>query len=135
MAATIARAIGRSHNAEREATRLGQQSAEAQANTFKTFMTAKVNADGSGWVRIEREINGARKDIGFMSVGPETGEDIDKVDGFTRFTGIVERGQDASPGVEIETRRTEGLVTKDGAPADYEYPAAKFDMATNGGQF
>ena len=60
MAATIARAIGRSKDRETEASRLGPESAEAQANTFRTFTTCKVEADGSGYMQLERQRDGKR---------------------------------------------------------------------------
>lgn len=72
MAATIARAIGRSAENTTETTRLGPASAEAQANTFKTFTTAVVNADGSGSVQVERtKGDGTRVVIGRMEFAAE----------------------------------------------------------------
>lgn len=72
MAATIARAIGKSAETTTEAVRLGPESAEAQANTFKTFTTAKIKADGSGSIEVQRtKGDGTRVVIGRMEFGPE----------------------------------------------------------------
>ncbi len=57
MAATIARARGFTKNGDSrtgEATRLGAGSARASANTWRTFATAYINADGSGYVEVRR---------------------------------------------------------------------------------
>jgi hypothetical protein len=72
MAATIARVIGTGKDSVATAERPGTVSAEAQANTFKTFTTTKINADGSGSMQVERTTgNGERVVIGRMDFGPE----------------------------------------------------------------
>lgn len=79
MAATIARAIGRSQRSdgtkvETEGTRLGHQESEAQANTYRTFTTAVVRKDGSGFIRVEREFeDGKRRPLGQMTFRAEDG--------------------------------------------------------------
>lgn len=80
MAATIARAIGRTKDSERETTRLGHESSEAQANTFKTFTTSKVNKDGSGEVKVERVVNDRRVVILHAKFGPEDRHDWNTVE-------------------------------------------------------
>lgn len=56
MAATIAKAIGSDSSGRRkETTRLGSRSATAEANTWRTFATVHVNADGSGYVEVKRD--------------------------------------------------------------------------------
>ena len=56
MAATIARATGvRRVRRVKETHRLGSQHACAEANTWRTFTTTVVAADGSGWVRVTRD--------------------------------------------------------------------------------
>lgn len=35
--------------------RLGSECAEGQANTYRTFTTCYVSADGSGYVHVERD--------------------------------------------------------------------------------
>lgn len=55
MAKTIAIATGTDTNRQKETYRLGSQSAQAQANTWRTFATAYVNADGSGYVFVQRD--------------------------------------------------------------------------------
>ena len=57
MAATIARAQGFGRNGvaqNQEATRLGHGHARAEANTFYTFASATIRADGSGFVTVRR---------------------------------------------------------------------------------
>jgi len=74
MAATIARAQGfkRDGTAQNgEATRLGHGQAFAEANTWRTFTTACVEADGHGYVRVVRD----GEQIHFFSFGPEGGEE------------------------------------------------------------
>lgn len=55
MAATIAEAIGYDSTRIKETHRLGSQGAEARANTWRTFTTAAVNRDGSGYVKVVRD--------------------------------------------------------------------------------
>lgn len=52
---TIAVAIGRCPGRESKLTKLGSQSAEGQANTFRTFATAFTRADGGGHSSIHRD--------------------------------------------------------------------------------
>jgi hypothetical protein len=53
----------------KETRRLGSRRAEAQANTWRTFGTVLMNADGSGYVRVVRD---GRMLAGF-TFGPEDG--------------------------------------------------------------
>jgi hypothetical protein len=55
MAATIAKAIGYDANRIKETHRLGSRHSVAEANTWRTFTTASVNADGSGMVQVIRD--------------------------------------------------------------------------------
>ncbi len=58
MAATIARAQGyNKHGVAQngEATRLGHGEAHASANTWRTFATSHVTANGSGYVEVIRD--------------------------------------------------------------------------------
>ena len=55
MAATIAKAFGTDRSREKYVHRLGSQSATGQANTWRTFTSCHVNADGSGFVRVMRD--------------------------------------------------------------------------------
>lgn len=58
MAATIARATGFNKEGERrttEATRLGHGAAQGCANTWRTFTTAYIEADGHGYVDVVRD--------------------------------------------------------------------------------
>lgn len=57
MAATIARAQGFTKDGigNKEVTRLGHGGAMAQANTWRTFTTAGIGADGSGYVQVRRD--------------------------------------------------------------------------------
>ncbi len=82
MKETIAVAIGRSPGMESKITKLGESSAEGQANTFNTFTTAKVEADGSGSVSVGRRLRDGRNIVIHHAVfGPEgrDGEDIVEV--------------------------------------------------------
>ena len=57
MAATIAYAVGFNKDSNRQssqASRLGHGAAMGNANTYRTFATAWVNADGSGYVTVAR---------------------------------------------------------------------------------
>ena len=74
MAATIARLITTGLNITNEASRPGTVSAEAQANTFETFTTCKVNADGSGSITLERKCGDDRRTLVEIDITPETGE-------------------------------------------------------------
>lgn len=58
MAATIAYAVGFDKASARQnsqASRLGHGAAMANANTWRTFTTCHVNADGSGYVGVARD--------------------------------------------------------------------------------
>ena len=58
MAETIAYAAGYTKHGQlqsRRVSRLGHGAAMAQANTWHTFTTTYVNADGSGYVNITRD--------------------------------------------------------------------------------
>ena len=55
MANTIAKAVGYDNTRRKETHRLGSKRAEAFANTWHTFTTCVVNADGSGYVSVTRE--------------------------------------------------------------------------------
>lgn len=55
MANTIAVCTGTdSDGRQKETSRLGSYSATGNANTWRTFTTCHVNADGSGWVLVQR---------------------------------------------------------------------------------
>lgn len=71
MAATIGRLITTGLDWTTTTDRPGTVSAEAQANTFDTFTTCFVKADGSGSVKVERNIDGKRVCVGMMEFGPE----------------------------------------------------------------
>lgn len=55
MAATmaIARTVEKSGR-EKQTHRLGSYRAEGQANTYNTFTSVVVHADGHGWVEVKR---------------------------------------------------------------------------------
>jgi hypothetical protein len=58
MAATIGYIVGFSKDGKRQASqasRLGHGAVMANANTWRTFSTAHVNADGSGYVTVARD--------------------------------------------------------------------------------
>ena len=55
MASTIARARGCDRTRIKEVHRLGSRSAWAQAATWRTFATAEVFSDGSGYVDVRRD--------------------------------------------------------------------------------
>ena len=55
MAATIARAYGNDSTRTKETHRLGGQSSTARADTWRTFTTAHVNRDGSGYIEVRRD--------------------------------------------------------------------------------
>jgi hypothetical protein len=55
MANTIAKAIGHDSSRIKETHRLGSRFAQAEANTWRTFSTAFVAADGSGYVEVIRD--------------------------------------------------------------------------------
>ena len=57
MANTIAICKGRDKTREKESHRLGSTEAEGQANTFRTFATCLVRADGSGFIQVRRDDN------------------------------------------------------------------------------
>lgn len=54
MANTIATATGLDNTRQKETHRLGSRAAQAQAATYQTFATAYVEADGSGYVLVQR---------------------------------------------------------------------------------
>lgn len=74
MAATIAECIGTDTTRTKTAHKLGSRSATARANTYHTFATAHVNADGSGYIQVER--NAIRIHIEFNA---ETGAGVSGV--------------------------------------------------------
>ena len=56
MANTIAHCVGIDHSGRVKSDhRLGSNSARGEANTWRTFTTAFVAADGSGFVKVERD--------------------------------------------------------------------------------
>lgn len=55
MAATIARAFGFDSTRTKEVSRLGHHSARGEANTWRTFTSCNVRADGSGEVTVVRD--------------------------------------------------------------------------------
>lgn len=68
MAATIARAKGRDNTGRiKEVSRLGSHSSWAQAATWHTFAMVQVLADGSGWVKVERD----GRTLFWQQFGPE----------------------------------------------------------------
>jgi hypothetical protein len=54
MAKTIAIATGYDATRQKETQRLGSNAATARANTWHTFTTCHVDADGSGYVLVKR---------------------------------------------------------------------------------
>ena len=54
MAKTIAKACGHDKGRSKETHRLGSQSSTGEANTWRTFSSTTINADGSGWCRVQR---------------------------------------------------------------------------------
>lgn len=54
MANTIAKAYGYDKSRTKEVHRLGSKSATGQANTWITFSTTNINADGSGSFELKR---------------------------------------------------------------------------------
>ena len=67
MANTIARAIGHDSTRTKEVHKLGSESAWVQAATHRTFATAMVNKDGSGYVLVRRD----GEDLHMFGFGPE----------------------------------------------------------------
>ena len=70
MAATIGRVKGYGKDGSSqasEATRLGHGSVRVQANTWRTFTTCWVDADGSGYVEVTRN----SKTLKRFDFGPE----------------------------------------------------------------
>lgn len=55
MANTIAIATGMDNHRQKEAHRLGHYASQAQANTWRTFTSCYVQADGSGYVLVRRD--------------------------------------------------------------------------------
>jgi hypothetical protein len=68
VAKTIAKAIGYDNSRTKAVHRLGHESSEAQANTWRTFATAFVNKDGQGYIEVRRD----NALLGRMEFGPET---------------------------------------------------------------
>ena len=54
MAATIATATGYDKSRIKETHRLGSEVARGEAATWRTFATAEVRKDGSGFIRVSR---------------------------------------------------------------------------------
>lgn len=79
MAATIATAVGHDANRDKRATRLGGRSATGHADTYRTFATCHVNADGSGCIEVRRGERGLGGRVNTTEVlhrfdfGPEDG--------------------------------------------------------------
>jgi hypothetical protein len=55
MAATIASAVGHDRSRRKETHRLGSEFAQTEAATWRTFVRATVNKDGSGHVIVKRD--------------------------------------------------------------------------------
>ena len=55
MAACIAKCTGHDSCRVKQEHRLGSVSATGEANTWRTFSTAHVNRDGSGYISVERD--------------------------------------------------------------------------------
>lgn len=70
MAATIAKCIGYDKVREKTEHRLGSEASEGQANTHRTFVTAYVRRDGSGYVKVVQDGN----TIHAHDFGPEGGD-------------------------------------------------------------
>ena len=68
MAATIATATGSDRTRVKRDHRLGSESATGEAATWRTFATAHVNADGSGYVTVKRD----GSTFHAFTFGPET---------------------------------------------------------------
>ena len=79
MSACIARAKGFGLCHTSESSRPGTLGVEAQANTFNTYTTSTVNADGSGSMTVERIVLGERRVIGTMSFTAEAEAGFDTV--------------------------------------------------------
>lgn len=67
MANTIAEATGYDRNRTKRVHRLGSEAAEVCAATYRTFVDARVDKDGSGQVTIRQ--NG--KELHHFAFGPE----------------------------------------------------------------
>ncbi len=67
MAKTIAIAKGFDASRIKETHRLGAKMSEGQANTYRTFSTVRMNADGSGFVQVRRD----DKTLFYQEFGPE----------------------------------------------------------------
>jgi len=70
MAATIAKATGRDTSRVKETRRLGSVSSYVEANTWRTFTSAFVHRDGSGYVEVTRD----GKTLCRFNFGPEAKE-------------------------------------------------------------
>lgn len=67
MAKTIAKAYGYDANRCKESSRLGSRSATGMANTWRTFSSTTIHADGSGSFNVLRD----GKILKLYSWGPE----------------------------------------------------------------
>ncbi len=69
MAATIGKVWGYNRNGlqSKPATRLGHDHVVAQANTWRTFTTCSVDADGSGYIKVTR----GDEELCYFEFGPE----------------------------------------------------------------
>lgn len=54
MAKTIAKAFGYDKTRTKEVHRLGSRSSTGEANTWRTFSSTTINADGSGSFQLQR---------------------------------------------------------------------------------
>ena len=57
MANTIAKAMGIDKTRRKETHRLGSVASYVEANTWRTFITAYIDKDGSGYVEVRRDCN------------------------------------------------------------------------------
>lgn len=71
MAKTIAKATGSDTTRVKEVHRLGSQSSTGEANTWRTFSTTHINADGSGYCQVRRLKAGNEQVIHYHEWGPE----------------------------------------------------------------
>lgn len=110
MANTIARAIGRDQSGRRkEVTRLGGASSEAQANTWQTFTTAAVNADGRAWAEIAREdATQGREQLGELYALAENGLDPMNTLQLTLFGVVFQVTRDKHGRVVIDGGKDHG---------------------------
>jgi hypothetical protein len=69
MAATIAVCTTEDTTRTKETHRLGSRSATGRANTWRTFTTAHVRRDGSGYIQVRRD----DMTVHYFEFGPEDG--------------------------------------------------------------